>query len=187
MGFVRRRAFGTAGEGRLEGVAHGHTVTYLHSIFAREAPEVYSKLRALVMQVGRMPGWGSLGTYPEGLGIRTIEHLEYSVREGRGDGLGWHQDSGSVVTLNVMMSESDEYEGGQLQYAYPVGSCGDVHNVTMKKGGVSVYYSMTDHRVTPLTTGRREVMVMELWDRAANSYPARPPEFYVCRLRPPSD
>ena len=52
--------------------------------------------------------------------------------------LGWHIDTGSVVTLVVMLSEFDKYEGGLLQTET---NC-DVSSHTMQLGDVHVYRSL---------------------------------------------
>ena len=47
---------------------------------------------------------------PREIGIRTIEHLSYDIW----DGLGYHQDERSDYTVNILLSDPDDYEGGEF-------------------------------------------------------------------------
>ena len=78
--------------------------------------------------------------------------------------LGWHQDTQSAVTVLLMMSDQNEYEGGVLQHEYQ----GDIYAAPLKqRGDVAVYRSHQYHRVTNTTKGMRVSMAIEFWHVAA--------------------
>ena len=175
IGGAERRAFGLH-EGGLSSpdvpyqptetleVAQGHSVTYLHAHFATQLPALHAKLLRLASRAHDSSGWALLDA--ASLSVRTIELLDYSRTH---DSLGWHVDEQSSVTLLVMLSDpSTDFEGAQLQHE--VRGQGQPVSATMVRGDVTVYRSHQAHRVTPLTSGRRRVMAIELWhDRGEGS------------------
>lgn len=87
---------------------------------------------------------------------KCIEYIQY---KDKGDNLGWHCDMGSLVTIVIMLSNSNEYKGGTFQ-------CKDVNKVIdapLECGDIVVFSSdKCNHRVTNLIDGKRIVMCMEL-------------------------
>ena len=137
-------------------VAQGHRVTYLHGAFSRELPALHGKLLDCAHEAHNKSGWNVIDV-PR-LTVRTIELLDY---EHASDSLGWHVDEQSAVTMLVMLTEPSEFEGALLQHEVR-GRSGPVTS-TMTLGDVTVYRSHQAHRVTPLVSGRRKVMAIELW------------------------
>ena len=91
--------------------------------------------------------------------IELIQYTEYyDVEGGHYD---WHQDIGPgdaskrKVSITVQLSESDEYDGGDLQI-WPGGKIKTAERVL---GGVTVFPSCLLHRVTPVTKGVRKSLV----------------------------
>jgi len=181
IGGSTRRAFGAAtgglaspgakppaGEQRRApaavGVAAGHTVTYLHGLFVHELPALHAKLVSYAQRAHDESGWAVVD--PAKLTVRTIELLEYS---GASDSLGWHVDEQSAVTLLVMLCSPDDFEGAKLQHE--VRGSAEPVTATMARGDVTAYRSHQAHRVTPLTSGRRRVMAIELWHDIPGSSP----------------
>ena len=78
-------------------------------------------------------------------------------------GFDWHVDTspgdqtGRTLNVNVMLSESDSFTGGQLQV-------GD-SPVEPRQGDAYVYAAATPHRVGPLTAGTRHTLVIALTER----------------------
>jgi PKHD-type hydroxylase len=97
----------------------------------------------------------------------NIQYTEYYAHEnGHYD---WHQDIGPgslgsrrKVSITIQLSESDEYEGGELQ----ITSGGDTSNdwgaqTCPRGGGVGVLFpSYMMHRVSPVTKGTRRSLVL---------------------------
>jgi len=100
--------------------------------------------------------------------LECIQYTEYYASEnGHYD---WHQDIGPgelpsrrKVSITIQLSDSGEYEGGELQLC--TGSDGDglfSHVRTCERGaGVGVLFpSYMMHRVSPVTKGTRKSLVL---------------------------
>ena len=100
--------------------------------------------------------------------LECIQYTEYYASEhGHYD---WHQDIGPgelpskrKVSITIQLSETGEYEGGELQLC--TGSGGDglfSHTRTCERGaGVGVLFpSYMMHRVSPVTNGTRKSLVL---------------------------
>ena len=97
----------------------------------------------------------------------NIQYTEYYAHEnGHYD---WHQDIGSgelpskrKVSITVQLSDSDEYDGGELQ----ITSGGDVSNdwgaqtCPRGQGVVVLFPSYMMHRVSPVKKGTRRSLVL---------------------------
>ena len=114
---------------------------------------IYERLMAMVLEANEM--WGfDLHSIPD-----NIQYTEYDEGGGHYD---WHMDIGpnelSVrkVSLTIQLSDSDEYEGGELQLLR--GRMQE--NMPKGKGCVVVFPSYLLHRVSPVTKGKRISMVI---------------------------
>ena len=99
------------------------------------------------------------------LAPRTIELLEYDAAPSGGSrghaALGWHTDSGSLLTLLALLSPRDDFDGGELRHRK---RCDEsAVGAALGRGDVVVYRSLTPHRVTPVTRGRRVALAVEMW------------------------
>lgn len=105
--------------------------------------------------------WGfDLHTAPE-----QIQYTEYDANElGHYD---WHQDIGPrlpslrKVSITVQLSESDEYEGGDLDI-WLGGEMTNCATTARGAGNVVIFPSYMPHRVTPVTRGLRRSFVLWL-------------------------
>jgi len=90
---------------------------------------------------------------PDSLGVRTGEHLMYN-HTGR---LGTHADTKSVYTISVALTDAANYEGGHFRLTSD--------QVLWKAARLSsvVFFSEEAHGVTQVTSGDREVFVVEYW------------------------
>lgn len=90
-----------------------------------------------------------------------IQYTEYYASEG--GHYDWHQDIGPnegslrKVSITVQLSDSDEYEGGDLQLWYGANS---VVNSERGSGVVVVFPSYMMHRVSKVTKGTRRSFVL---------------------------
>lgn len=91
---------------------------------------------------------------------QSVEYIQYK----EGDWIGWHSDlNGSVITLVTMLSKESRYEGGDLQLKYRKDGQTVVFGEHLDTGDTIVFLSQDqDHRVTPVTWGRRRVLVIEV-------------------------
>ena len=170
---TERRRFGDVRQG-----AAGHTVTFLTPalLMAPEHEALRAKLRSLMLVAAGtlLRGGGLTGPAAgEELRIRTAEHLRYAgpgaAASGRGDGLGWHHDAGSSLTMLAMLQPSAE-GGGRLQSFV---NCSIRTVGVMERGDVAFYDSRMSHRVTEVRAPRRTLAV-EWWRGAATLEPMRP-------------
>ena len=103
-----------------------------------------------------------------GVNARTIEFHEYSQR-GR-KVCGCHYDSGSLFTVDFMLSDTRAFEGGDMRSTIKTsGAHGQAvceqHSIqTFEQGDCLVFLSHKWHSVLPVTRGTRTVMVIEFWE-----------------------
>lgn len=100
--------------------------------------------------------------------LEDIQYTEYYASEnGHYD---WHQDIGvgefpskRKISITIQLSDSDEYEGGDLLICTGSSGSGELdHNIVSPRGaGVGVLFpSYMMHRVTPVTRGVRRSLVL---------------------------
>jgi len=100
--------------------------------------------------------------------LESIQYTEYYAHEnGHYD---WHQDIGRgalpskrKVSITIQLSESEEYEGGELMLCTGSNGKGVLDNtIDCPRGkGVGVLFpSYMMHRVTPVTKGTRKSLVL---------------------------
>jgi PKHD-type hydroxylase len=92
------------------------------------------------------------------LGYQTeLQLASYS----EGDFFDWHMDFGMgdisnrKLSITVQLSDSDEYEGGDLQFMVNQ----NIVTAPRDKGTAIVFPSFALHRVTPVTSGNRKSIV----------------------------
>ena len=115
--------------------------------------------------------------------ISQIEMLKYTAVEEedkRGDHYDWHTDAEILpnyntpqmfvecpkftrkITVILQLSDSEDYEGGNLEVANPDGSnaLAEFSLAARQAGTVIVFPSYLQHRITPVTKGERKSVVM---------------------------
>lgn len=119
---------------------------------------LYEKLIDMATEANDALWQFDLATAPE-----QIQYTEYDAAElGHYD---WHQDIGPgqpsirKVSLTVQLSESFEYEGGDLQI-WVGGELNSGANTPRGAGNVIVFPSYMPHRVAPVTRGIRRSFVL---------------------------
>lgn len=117
---------------------------------------LYKKLMDLSIEANQALWDFDLKTMPEG-----IQYTEYYASN-RGH-YTWHQDIGPdllsqrKVSITVQLSDTNEYEGGDLE----IWSGGDEgRKMPRGKGTVVIFPSYMMHRVTPVTKGTRKSFVL---------------------------
>lgn len=124
---------------------------------------LYAKLLEMAIEANRELWQFDLHSAPE-----SIQYTEYYAHEnGHYD---WHQDIGPgempskrKISITIQLSESDEYEGGDLQICYGGDGSGNlVDSTTCPRGaGVGVLFpSYMLHRVNEVKKGTRKSLVL---------------------------
>ena len=72
-----------------------------------------------------------------------------------------HADYGSLVTMDLMLSDTSEFEGGVFQTRE---EDGELLSHTFERGDALVFLSHKHHGVSAVTAGRRNIMVCEFWE-----------------------
>lgn len=147
-------------------VAGPWRTTYLHTdgVFRGQFPKLLSRCRdAMKVADATSEGWGVLDDRPaDALGIRTAEFHEYGVGGKLSD--AGHYDAGSLITLDIMLGDPDnEFNGGDL--TFPASPSDDSpQRVRLQQGDAAVFLSHKWHNVSNVNSGKRTVLVLELWE-----------------------
>lgn len=136
--------------------------SYLHTdgIFEQHFLELREKLRQTIFEVDAA-NWKVLqGRQASGLHFRTVEFHEYiAPAELNGES---HFDAGSLITIDVMLAEPGvDYTGGDLVMPEADGT---LRAPELQKGDAVLFLSHKYHNVQPILTGKRSVLVAEIWD-----------------------
>tara|TARA_Y100000015_G_C2388692_1_gene88907 strand:- start:483 stop:1106 length:624 start_codon:yes stop_codon:yes gene_type:complete len=131
---------------------------------------IYREIHPFIDTANENAGWNFQWNWTE-----TAQFTEYKP----GQFYGWHQDSLSQsyknkekeyngkmrkLSCSILLNNSDEYEGGELQFKLLDGNKADSKIITAtethKKGSIIVFPSFNWHQVTPVTKGTRYSLVM---------------------------
>lgn len=91
----------------------------------------------------------------------SIQYTEYTDEDT--GGYDWHIDLGAYpnnhrkVSISIQLSDSDDYEGGDLEF---MTSALSPIKAPREKGTVIMFPSYLLHRVTPVTKGTRKSLVL---------------------------
>lgn len=149
--FSASGTFGREDRGAEWWVHHLHT----NGQFQRMMSHIRDKLIEAARLVDSQH-WGLLDD--NDISVRVAEFHRMGTRGTLGDSR--HYDQDSIITIDVMLSDSSEYEGGHLRTEELDGSF-----VTPKfeQGDAVVFVSHKYHCVSEVTRGIRNVLVLELW------------------------
>jgi len=113
---------------------------------------LYQKLASIAVAANNERYWFDLLGFHEKL---QLAHY------GEGDFFDWHLDFGPGVnsarklSISIQLSDSEEYEGGDLQFMVNQ----NIISAPRTKGTVVIFPSFIIHRVTPITKGTRQSIV----------------------------
>eukprot|EP00928_Gymnodinium_smaydae_P028499 TRINITY_DN21718_c0_g2_i2.p1 TRINITY_DN21718_c0_g2~~TRINITY_DN21718_c0_g2_i2.p1 ORF type:complete len:751 (+),score=177.28 TRINITY_DN21718_c0_g2_i2:153-2405(+) len=137
---------------------------YLHAagVFRDRLPALLERLESAAVGVDERCGWGLLrGFDVSKLRPRVIEH--HIVGPGGALPDPTHFDGGSVLTIDVMLSRpGEDFEGGTFCTAEAPD--GRLQSHAFGLGDALVFASHKPHCVQPVRSGRRETLILELWD-----------------------
>jgi hypothetical protein len=147
-----------------------HTVVYLQAqrLIQTKAPQLLAKLVHTMRSADACTeGWRAWG---EAFTPRVVEYHTYT--EGGGLTKKHHFDEGSCYTMVVMLSQpGEDFQGGDFKTWESDGSW-KVH--PLRRGDCLVIPSYKFHSVSPVTGGRRNVAIIEVWDGPEGETDERP-------------
>jgi len=125
--------------------------------FDNDTRYLYERCKSLLMNANRNM-WNFHVTNVK----ESLQFGEYKSNPGGENGkYDWHMDigKGSISTrklsMSIQLSDSSEYEGGDLEFM--------IHRNIIKaprdKGAVIFFPSYLTHRITPVTSGKRQSLV----------------------------
>jgi hypothetical protein len=132
-------------------------------VFHEQAPELYDKIVQRVLAADKA-NWGLLQNKPD-ITLRCIEF--HTVETGGALAEKDHYDWGSLLTLDILLCDGGDYEGGQFH-------CADADGVVRPQpfetaGDAIIFCSHKKHYVLPVEAGRRRVCVIEFWQASDRS------------------
>ena len=146
--------------------ASGHEVAFLHaggatSLLAWHCAGLLATLISR-MRAGD-PGWAPVAT---SLNVRCIELHTYVTGGGLiGGEHRNHRDSGSILSMSVMLSDPEAMTGGEF-LTWDHAEARVPHHVAQGDG--VLFRSEQCHNVAVVTSGMRRTLVIELWTGPTN-------------------
>ena len=137
------------------------STVYLNSQLAQRLPDLRAKLEAAAREADQAQ-WGVMDALQLEDGELAMRCAEYhTVVETGGLPIPKHYDAGSLWTMDLMLSDTSEFDGGVFS---TLEADGELKPHTFERGDLLVFLSTKYHCVTPLTRGTRQVLVCELWE-----------------------
>jgi hypothetical protein len=140
----------------------GHITAYLHcqERIQQELPAVLAKVIAAMRSTD---SWGLLAAPGvEGGQVRVCEYHDYTV--GGAVSHPKHCDSGSLVTMSVLINDMSDFTGGAFTTLEADGTVTRYDD--LQRGDGLVFVSEKWHSVQPVLSGCRRTLVTELWSQA---------------------
>eukprot|EP01084_Bolivina_argentea_P073421 133230_1 len=143
----------------------GHEVLYLDDCISESVYYFYQEVlfgmieekRSQIVEDDDDSSWENY----DKLEARVVEYVVYS----HNGSLGWHDDDDSNLTMVIMISEDEDYEGGMSEFRYDNSDRDDeIERQQLQWSDVLLFDSSVDHRILPVLNGDRHVVVIEFWD-----------------------
>ena len=133
-------------------------VLYLHNnnLFQQKLPALRQRILDTIREVDRN-NW-RLFDNVEHVNIRVVEYHQMDEFGELSDPK--HYDLNSLLTMDIMLSDEGSFEGGDLQ-TYEAD--GTLKKHEFQQGDALIFVSHKYHCVGRVTSGRRNVMVLEFW------------------------
>jgi predicted 2-oxoglutarate/Fe(II)-dependent dioxygenase YbiX len=127
--------------------------------FAREMPWLHERIFSKATEVDKQEGWNLLDRATTPIATRCVEY--HTVEPGGSLPFPTHYDAGSLLTIDVLLTDPNEFEGGEFATLEPDGHLKPHH---FRAGDALIFQSHKFHCVSPVTAGRRNVLIMEIWE-----------------------
>ena len=150
----------------------GHRVTFVHDDLSAvsTSSDILQALQQLALLADKEAGWNLTSNgIGDRLQIRCAEAIEYSEADTQtteyAERLSWHNDGETLITLAVPLSVlGSEFEGGEVEVLRRSESFGSSSwHAKAGRSDALAWRGWDDHRVHPVTRGRRRVVVVEWW------------------------
>ena len=144
---------------RRQGAPAGSWSTvFINAQLSTLLPTLHDALFAAARQADTQT-WKLLDEERSDLAFRCVEY--HAVTPGGGIPMAKHHDWGSLLTLDVMLSDpGTDFEGGAFQTLED----GAQQTHRFERGDLLIFHSHKYHSVQPVTAGRRRVLVSEIWE-----------------------
>jgi hypothetical protein len=145
----------------------GHEISYLHTV--TQQPAIASILHKCTSHLRAQPLLNAVGRDSALLNVRCQELHTYGI--GSGLSVANHRDSGSTLTMSVLLSDCALVGG--VFIIWKESSIGSgAWNVPVEhplaRGDAILFHSEDFHNVSPIQEGSRQSLVIELWTGATN-------------------
>lgn len=144
----------------------GRTV-WINHLLAERLPELHGRIFAAA-RAADAELWGGVLEGRHALNLRSAEY--HTVLEEGGIAMGSHADHGSLITIDFMLSATDDFDGGRFQ---TLEADGEQLAHVFEKGDALFFLSHKYHGVSALEAGRRNIIVAEIWEGVARRCPQR--------------
>ena len=137
----------------------GNDCTFLNIVLQIFLPDIAWNVQRIAEMAYEMASWGTrLNLRPPGrCGLRTSEYLDYKNFKS----LGTHLDAESIFTVLFALSDSKSYRGGEY-YIRPRHQS-NLYYFKPRQYSAIVFLSETNHGVTDIESGVREMFTNEFW------------------------
>lgn len=140
---------------------------YFNHLLAERLPWLRSRLHATAREVDSQQRWGVLDGRRQ-LSFRCAEY--HQVLPAGGLPIKEHYDAGSLITLDLMLSETGDFAGGVFA---TLEADGELKEHAFERGDLIVFVSHKYHCVSPVSRGLRRVLVAEIWEGVERRCPGR--------------
>lgn len=156
-------------------------VLYLqhNNVFLKKLPELRQRILNKIREVDR-ENW-YLFEKVKHVNIRVVEYHQMDEFGELADPK--HYDLNSLLTMDMMLSNECDFEGGQFQTEEADGS---FKQYKFEKGDALIFVSHKPHCVNRVRSGRRNVLVLEFWYGPERQCPHRCEKFgeEICPMDP---
>jgi len=156
---------GSGFHGAVEDALHNlpqHRVLHLHGVpaLADESCGLPALERKLLSAMEANDSWGL--TSSREINVRSFEFHEYT--DGGSVLDSEHRDDGSLLTLSVLLSPLEDFQGG----SFITWQSGEAVKHQLARGDGILFVSEKRHNVE-VVQGRRHALIMEVWDKPRNT------------------
>ena len=155
---------------RSNGLAEGSWKTvFFNDKLLSLLPHLHERLVSACRQADAVQQWNLLLEAERmPLSFRCAEY--HTVETSGGLPIEKHYDYGSLITMDLMLSDTSEFEGGAFE---TLEADGTFKTHKFERGDLMLFQSHKYHCVRPVTAGTRQVMVCELWEGLPRTCPCR--------------
>lgn len=146
---------------RRQGAPEGTWLTvFLNHRLELLLPNIHQRMMDAAREADQVH-WQLLDDSRHEINLRVAEY--HRVSPGGGIPMKKHHDYGSLLTMDLMLSDGDgaDFDGGNFQTLEPDGT---LTSHRFERGDLLIFQAHKYHCVSPVTAGRRSVLVCEVWE-----------------------